>query len=244
MRSILVLRNKALAGTGPLLWLAFVGTAVSVSWFLFRLFGHYRSAGKWIARLFVGVFVVLLLVSALQALVPPYRWNVFKGRGQDQPNIILVTLDTLRADHLSCYGYPVRTSPFMDSISKQAVFFRNAYTSATWTLPAHGSLFTGQMPSVNGLGFQNFFLSLKTDTLAKTLKAKGYTTGGFIGGPFLVSAFHVNQGFDFYNEHLDRNSKLRRFELFTLVSRILKRSIQDGSKRKAQILPAECCAPC
>lgn len=133
--------------------------------------------------------------------------------------MLIITMDTTRADHLGCYGHQVPTSPFIDSIAKQGTLFRNAYTSATWTLPAHISLFTGQMPTVHGVGYSNYFASPTLQTLGEILRDKGYVTAGFTGGPFLDSVFNVHQGFQYYDEKLDSNSKLKRLTLFRLLSR-------------------------
>lgn len=226
-------------GTQPLvnkIVILSIGSAIGV-WLVYLAFVRFAGAARILGAGLVSIAMVLLVACIVQAFVPPYRWNLFEGKETGKPNIILITLDTVRADHLSFYGYPVETSPFLRSLSKQGVLFREAYTSSTWTLPAHGSLFTGQMPSVNGLGFKNFFLSKDATTLAKILKQQGYTTAGFIGGPFLVSAFRMNQGFDYYNEHLDEHSKLKRFTLFRNFARLLRRQLWEtnGQRSAGQI---------
>jgi arylsulfatase A-like enzyme len=208
-----------------------------LSWFIYRILTQFPSFVEKMGVAAIGIAMLLLIGCLIQAFIPPYRWNVFTSRKTGRPNIILITLDTTRADHFSCYGYGAKTTPFLDSLAKQGVLFRNAYTTATWTLPAHGSLFTGQMPSVLGIGFKNFFLAPGTNTLAEIFKQHGYTTGGFIGGPFLVSAFRINQGFDYYNENLDNHSKLKRFSLFRTISHLLKKQIWEtnGQRNGAEI---------
>jgi arylsulfatase A-like enzyme len=209
-----------------------IGSAIAV-WLVYYVSAHFSNVTRTIGFFSVILSLILLVGCLLQAFVPSYWWDFFERKENGRPNIILVTLDTLRADHLSFYGYPVETSPFLRSLAKQGVLFRNAYTSATWTLPAHGSLFTGQMPSVNGLGFKNFFLSDDANTLAEILKQQGYTTAGFIGGPFLVSAFRINQGFDYYNEHLDEHSKLKRFSVFRIFAKLLGRQLWETNGQRS-----------
>ncbi|MFB6187416.1 MAG: sulfatase-like hydrolase/transferase [Halobacteriaceae archaeon] len=65
-------------------------------------------------------------------------------------NVILIVVDTLRADRLSCYGYENETSPFLDSLAEEGMRFENAYSVASWTVPVHGSLFSGKLPSFHG----------------------------------------------------------------------------------------------
>src|SRR5262245_12727804 len=73
------------------------------------------------------------------------------GESRDQhPNIVLISIDTLRADHLGCYGYPRRTSPAIDGLASEGVLFADATSSTSWTLPAHATMFTGLPSSVHG----------------------------------------------------------------------------------------------
>ena len=72
------------------------------------------------------------------------------GGGADLPNVVLLSLDTLRADHLSCYGYGIPTSPELDTFAAGATRWTECYSTAPWTLPAHASLFTGLFPGEHG----------------------------------------------------------------------------------------------
>ena len=158
-----------------------------------------------------------------------------------KPNIILITLDTVRADHLSCYGYKRLTTPHVDRLSREAVLYKNAYSTDSWTLPSHASIFTGKYPSKHGAHFNPDFLSIdpnlyKTEreknlpmeeeipgsifklseenlTLTEILSEKGYRTAGIIGGNFCSSIFGLSQGFDFYNETFFNVSKDVKFFL-------------------------------
>ncbi|PWT90068.1 MAG: hypothetical protein C5B54_07890 [Acidobacteria bacterium] len=191
-----------------------------------------------LSNVIVAFGSVGFLFSILYALIPTYVF-LHTGASNGKPNILLITLDTTRADHLGCYGYAGKTSPFLDSIAAKGVLFRQAYTSATWTLPAHTSLFTGKMPSVHGVGYKNFFLSPSLRTLAEDLKAQGYSTAGFIGGPFLVSAFHIQRGFDYYDEQLDPHSKLKRYFVFRVLAGLLKRNLwETNGQRRADEMNA------
>lgn len=210
------------------------------AWFLFRILlilVKTRIFPDVMPRVLLPPGGLLLLLCVLYAAIPGYRWTRRTGATNGKTNIILITLDTTRADHLGCYGYGPRTSPFLDSLAARGVLFEQAYTTATWTLPAHTSLFTGMMPAVHGVGYSNFFVSPEIQTLAEQLQANGYSTAGFIGGPFLVSAFNINQGFDYYDEQLDPHSVLKRMLLFRAASLLLKRNFwpADGQRRANEI---------
>ncbi|MBD3414434.1 MAG: sulfatase-like hydrolase/transferase, partial [Candidatus Aminicenantes bacterium] len=118
---------------------------------------------------------------------------------QDRPNIILVSIDTLRADHLHCYGYHRKDiSPFMDSLAEKGILFEQAISQCPWTTPSHASIFTGLYPSSHGVN-QTIFLLLRArssrkinvtyqgldpniPTIASQFREKNYVTQGFCGG--------------------------------------------------------------
>ena len=114
------------------------------------------------------------------------------------PNILLVSIDSLRPDHLGCYGYGKPTSPFIDSLAAEGLLFENALSTTSWTLPAHAALFTGLRDSVHGLVDNGRSLNAEHSTLAEVLSAGGYRTAGFYGGPYLHPVFGVGQGFETY----------------------------------------------
>jgi len=123
---------------------------------------------------------------------------------QDKPNIIIVTIDTLRADRLGCYGYAGAETPHIDALARGGVRFTQAYTPVPITLPAHASLFTGTFPMATGMhDFSGNKLPPHIPTLAKILRDHGYTTAAFIGSAVLDSRFGLNQGFETYFDHFD-----------------------------------------
>lgn len=117
-------------------------------------------------------------------------------------NVILISIDTLRTDHLSAYGYYRNTSFNIDSFAKKGILFENVFSQAAWTLPSHASMLTGLYPrSVNtGITDEYTPLSNSAVTLAKVLKGKNYTTGAFITGVLVSSYFGFSQGFDYFDE--------------------------------------------
>ena len=137
-----------------------------------------------------------------------------------RPNIILITLDTTRADRLSCYGYSRPTSPNLDQFAQHAVRYTRAVAPATWTLPSHASLFTGKFVSSHGAQYDaNGPLILASvlhgptldqyrarglaageHTLAMIVKQAGYTTAAVVGGVWLKRVFGLDRGFDVYDD--------------------------------------------
>ena len=126
--------------------------------------------------------------------------------------IILISLDTVRADHLSCYGYERKTSPALDAFARQATLYRHAISTAPWTLPAHASLFTGLYPFEHGahtVEVENLsdplvnnvdLLDSSHVTLAEALRDVGYRTAAFVANDvYLTPDYGMDQGFSLYD---------------------------------------------
>lgn len=113
------------------------------------------------------------------------------------PDIVLLVLDTQRVDRLSCYGYPIETSPFLDALAAEATFFSHAVAPAQWTIPSHASMFTGLYPSQHMMFQQDSMLPTALPTLAERLQRAGYFTAGFSNNP-LVGILNngLGRGFD------------------------------------------------
>jgi arylsulfatase A-like enzyme len=128
--------------------------------------------------------------------------------GHDRrPDVVLIVLDTVRADHLSLYGYPRDTTPALAALARDAVVYRNAIAPDTWTASSHASLFTGVMPSVHGVRYVGaehsedgvHALGDGFPVLAERLAGAGWRTGAFIGNDgFLDPVFGLNRGFERY----------------------------------------------
>src|SRR5262245_8136636 len=124
-----------------------------------------------------------------------------RGTGLPKPKrAVLIVVDTLRADHLGCYGYPLSTTPAVDRLAGEGVRFEHALTTAPWTLPAVGALLTAQHPTALGIGDQGTALPLEVDTLAELLKGAGFATGAVISHSFCSARWNLNQGFDSFDE--------------------------------------------
>ena len=125
----------------------------------------------------------------------------------ERPNVILVTVDTLRADHVGSYGYAAAQTPSIDALARAGTRFTHAYTPVPITLPAHASLLTGTLPMATGMhDFSGNKLPVTIPTLARILKQRGYTTAAFIGSAVLDSRFGLNQGFDTYFDYFEKET--------------------------------------
>jgi arylsulfatase A-like enzyme/Tfp pilus assembly protein PilF len=119
-------------------------------------------------------------------------------------NVVLITVDTLRPDHLGCYGYRSVKTPTIDGLAEHGIRFAHAFTPVPITLPAHTALLTGEFPLATGIhDFTGNKVRAGTETLARILRGHGYTTAAFIAAAVLDRRFGLNQGFDTYYDHFD-----------------------------------------
>ncbi|MBN2370120.1 MAG: sulfatase [Vicinamibacteria bacterium] len=176
----------------------------------------------------ISVGAVMVAAGGFLLLRQHHPRLSFKGY-----NVVMVSVDTLRADHLGCYGYPRDTSPTIDALAARSLRFHNAYSTAPWTFPAHFSLFTGRYPT------RREFFTYPADphsragwdhliTLAEVLQKAGYQTIGATGGAWVSGHLGFSQGFDAYYTHgvrfednapalhgwIDRQEDSRPFFLF------------------------------
>jgi arylsulfatase A-like enzyme len=133
------------------------------------------------------------------------------ARAADQRNALLISIDSLRDDHVGCYGYDKPTTPTLDAFARQNVRFAHAYAAAPWTLPSHASMFTGLYPTTHGVERSSRRLNEGAPTLARMLQAAGWQTGAIVCAPLLRAVYGLNQGFGTYDESLvgDSHKKAR-----------------------------------
>ena len=127
-------------------------------------------------------------------------------------NLVVVTIDTLRPDHLRCYGYGKIETPSIDSIAKSGVLFENAVTQTPLTPPSHASIFTGLYPTrhhVRDTG--GFILQPSSRTLATILQQHGWDTAAFVSSAVLKKLFGFNQGFAIYDDQMPKPGNSRDF---------------------------------
>ncbi|HXI02353.1 MAG TPA: sulfatase [Candidatus Saccharimonadales bacterium] len=152
-----------------------------------------------------------------------------ESEAKGRPNIIIVSLDTTRADHIGAYGYGKPTSPVLDGIAAGGTLFKRAISASSWTVPAHAAFFTGLAPShlsaaLGPEGDRHWSRVPRSATmLAEILHAVGYHTAGFIAGPPLAHYFGFSQGFDEYADRRPISFQWKSNQIFgaRLVRRLL-----------------------
>lgn len=148
------------------------------------------------------------------------------GVDQGRPNVVVIVVDTLRADHLSQYGYERATSPALEEFSKQSTLFSAAYSTSSWTQPSVASLFTGLLPARHGVVKQSTILPAEFDTLAGLLLEHGWQTAGWSGNLFIGRKTGFDRGFEHFEGHEgkvlvypDAQHMLERVESWLQVAR-------------------------
>ena len=153
-----------------------------------------------------NLFLLALLLVIAAVSIWFFR-NVDSGR--KIRNVLIISIDTCRPDFLSCYGYPLRTTPNIDGLAAEGVLFEKVISPIPFTLPAHCSMLTGMIPPSHKVLDNTFFhLDDEKITLAEILKDKGFATGAFVSTFVINSTFGLDQGFDKYDDEFadERNT--------------------------------------
>lgn len=137
-----------------------------------------------------------------------------------KPDVVLITFDAMRADHLGCYGYLKDTSPFLDYFSRSALVFTNSIAQSATTVPALAALFTSHFSFLDGVVGKEYALGNKYLTLATFLKSKGYDTFAILGHRYVKNKFGFSQGFDYFDDSFGeyRNSN----EIFNQFKKLFR----------------------
>ena len=150
------------------------------------------------------VWWAIWAAAALGCLI--YFFVVTPGKSRIKPpdastyNVLLITLDTTRADHLGCYGYAPAKTPNLDRLARGGVRFARAYCPAPLTLPSHVSIMTGLYPVTHGVRNNGHDLPSGIRTLAEIMKGRGYSTAAFVSSFSVDSRFGLDRGFDVYDD--------------------------------------------
>ncbi len=157
-------------------------------------------------RFLVGAGAAGVTVAGLAAVVRGGQ-DLIEGQtlsrlpvaDRSAPNVLLIVMDTIRADHLSLFGYPRRTSPQLEQLARSGVLFTRAISIAPWTLPSHSSMFTGRYHHELSADWE-VPLDARYPTLAEAFRDRGYETAGFAANVYyLCSEFGLNRGFTHYD---------------------------------------------
>jgi len=150
----------------------------------------------------------VIVVAAIVAGSAGWYFTHKPSRVHGVRNIVLISIDTCRADHLSCYGFKRKTTPNIDAVARDGVLFQEALTPVPLTTPAHSSLFTGTYPPTHGVHLNNGVgLADSNVTLAEVLRDAGFQTAAFVSGFPLDPQFGLNQGFDTYDSKFTKTSE-------------------------------------
>ncbi len=158
-----------------------------------------------------GIVRLILLLPILASAAACGRDGPPTVARAERPNVLLVTIDTLRADHLGCYGHQAADTPTVDGLARRGVRFETAIAPAPLTGPSHASILSGRTPL--GHGFRNnsgFVLAPAVSTVAEDFRQAGYRTGAFVSGFPLDRRFGFDRGFEVYDDHLPRGNDRRR----------------------------------
>ncbi len=148
----------------------------------------------------LSLWIVAASVAGVVAIL--VYW-LFSESSHKPPNLIIITIDTLRQDHLGCYGSDTKTTA-LDKLSAEGFRFRDSVTVAPTTLPSHTSLFTGLYPARHGVRLNGKFqVPAEAQTLAEVLRAHDYQTAAFVGSAVLNRHYALDQGFQVYNDDVD-----------------------------------------
>ena len=159
------------------------------------------------------IIFILLIVAGLGGAA--YFYFSKPSRQSTVRNVVLVTIDTLRADHVGVYGYAPAQTPNIDRLGEEGALFQNAIAGTPLTLPSHSSMMTGLDPYVHGVRDNGgFYLDEKSQTLAETLQSSGFRTGGFISAFVLDRRWGISQGFQ---EYFD-NFELSKYKMVSMDS--------------------------
>ena len=143
--------------------------------------------------------IIILLSVFLVLIAIAYLSSNIKADRCPGCNVLLISIDTLRADHVGAYGYERSTTPNLDSLASGAILFENAISQAPSTLPSHTSMLTSLYPSEHGAEIWSYLGGSKT-TLAEILKSRSYSTAAFVSGSQLNKSYNLGQGFDTYDD--------------------------------------------
>jgi arylsulfatase A-like enzyme len=164
--------------------------AVGVATELTRQYVRHRAAVQAFVQrslpwLVSGVLALGIVIVVGSSAMERWRMRTVRAATDGKPNVLILVIDTQRADHLSSYGYARPTSPRLDAFAREATVFEAAYSNSSWTLPSHASLFTGALPDEHRAGvMRRPYLDSRFPTIAEVMRDNGYATGGFVSNTY------------------------------------------------------------
>jgi arylsulfatase A-like enzyme len=203
--------------------LAWLLVSLGVSTRLVAILERHGSAFR---RAVLASSPILALILAILAAFPwaADRVDRWRDRGRpipaSAPNILLIVMDTVAADHLDLYGYERLTSPAIDELARRGSRFDGAVAACSWTLPSHASFFTGRWPHELSVGWRTP-LDAREPTVAEFLRARGYATSGFVANlAYCADDSGLGRGFAVYRDYIFR--ELSPFRMAAMIKRSLE----------------------
>lgn len=183
-----------------------------------------------------SIIIGLLLIPVILNVVNLVWFNKLQKNLSDKPNILILVVDALRADHVSCLGYNRETTPNIDTLASEGILFTQAVSNSNGTLITIPSIFTFVFPSVHGIANDGDILSSKFVTLAEVLRNQGYSTLAYMPNPHLKKKFNFDQGFGIYDDQIlnirtPGLSKSERFETAKRINNRVLKWLEDNNRR-------------
>jgi arylsulfatase A-like enzyme len=207
---------------------------------LLQLFDRNRGRLLRIVLPISAIFALGLAIESRVRLGPSESGSstAHSSIDRSRPNLVLVVMDTVRGDRLGSSGYRRATTPNLDRLALRGVLFREARSTAPWTLPSHASMFTGRLPHQLGMSGSKPLPS-DVPTLAETLSDHGYRTGGFVGNTYFCNSWYgLGRGFQHYEDYYRDNLVISPYEALRcsgLGRAILTAIVGEGNARSGTI---------
>lgn len=191
----------------------------------------FKFIRRTLPALAAAVAVLGVIVWGGSYLLEGYKTRRLPAPAVNASNVLLIVLDTVRADHLSCYGYPRPTTPSLDRLASEGVLFERAYATSSWTLPSHASMMTGLLPFEHKATVRRDRAPLapRLPVLAEAFNRHGYISGGFVANTvFLTPWMGLDRGFLHYESYYSSPARsLRRSYYGRELTRWLLHRIGD-----------------
>jgi len=168
---------------------------------VFAVYSMLSSSRQWLSKSAIASIAIALVVCSIAPFASGKRESIRHTPRTGAPNILLISIDSLRADHLHSYGYTRQTSPNIDALAADGAVFETVISPTSWTLPAHMTLMTSLAPEEHGVITNRLRLGANVDTLPMRLQRAGYTTAGFVSATYLDGIYGFSRGFDEYDDY-------------------------------------------
>ena len=199
--AIVAMAALGLAAGGVLSPAMTAAVCIATALVVFAALARLDPSRQWLSRTAMAGIAIGLTACAIApfAAGKSERQRHIAPRGA--PNILLISIDSLRADHLHSYGYARNTSPNIDALAADGAVFETVISPTSWTLPAHMTLLTALAPEQHGVITNRLRLDRAIDTLPMRLQRSGYATAGFVSATYLDGIYGFSRGFDEYDDY-------------------------------------------